>query len=118
MTRLTIPACEVREGDRLTGVGGVGVNGAYPYSNPERPGHTILYLGASVDDLLGSIALPDDALVEVERPDPDAELIERMAQAIHAADHTNGAWDEYTDDEREDYLALARAALAVVRADQ
>lgn len=112
MTRLTIPSCEVREGDRLTGVGGVSVDGAYPYSNPARPGHTILYLGAAVDDLLGSIALPDDALVEVDRPDPDAELVERIAQALAEADGSDYAMAPAA------WSTLARAALAVVRGEQ
>ena len=48
-------------------------------------------------------------------PDPDADLIERTAQAIHAADSQPFEWVIEPDRVHGKYRALARAALAVVR---
>lgn len=120
--RLTIPTREVQEGDRLTGVGGAYVTGACPHPSPNRPGRTILYLGNPDPDSVGtgSITLSDDAPIEVDRPDKDAALVERIAQAARAAYYGEGAggdavssWDTMSKATRADWVNAARAALAV-----
>lgn len=117
--KLTIPAREVKNGDRLPDLGlTITSTISYPFRDLGEEGGAdvlVLYLEGGK---AGSVHFENsDATVTVERDDPDEALIERIAVAIHAADHTNGAWDEYGDDERDDYLTFARAALAVVRAD-
>lgn len=62
--------------------------------------------------------VPADRLAEVVLPDPDAELIEAMARAMHADDLGSGSvppWGDLTDRTCDLYRANARAVLAVVR---
>lgn len=74
---------------------------------PSEPGHQ-----------LGALPLFDNETYEVERPeppDPDAELVEVMAEAIRADDDASDGWHETTDSIRADYRSNARAALAAAR---
>ena len=74
---------------------------------PSEPGHQ-----------LGALPLFDNETYEVERPeppDPDAELVEVMAEAIRADDDASDGWHETTDSIRADYRSNARAALAATR---
>ena len=74
---------------------------------PSEPGHQ-----------LGALPLFDNETYEVERPeppDPDAELVEVMAEAIRADDNASDGWHETTDSIRADYRSNARAALAAAR---
>ena len=48
-------------------------------------------------------------------PDPDAELVEKMARGIRAVKGYEDPWDNVVEDLRENYRVSARAALAVVR---
>ena len=78
---------------------------------PSEPGHQ-----------LGALPLFDNETYEVERPeppDPDAELVEVMAEAIRA-DNAMGrrrrlTGPETTDSIRAAYRSNARAALAAAR---
>ena len=47
--------------------------------------------------------------------DPDADLIEAMARAGHAAVESPLAWEDRSEPFRDEYRDVARAALAVVR---
>lgn len=74
---------------------------------PSEPGHQ-----------LGALPLFDNETYEVERPeppDPDAELVEVMAEAIRADDDASDVWHETTESLRADYRSNARAALAAAR---
>ena len=79
---------------------------------PSEPGHQ-----------LGALPLFDNETYEVERPeppDPDAELVEVMAQAYRSYNYASncpasGSWDETTDSIRAAYRANARAAIAAAR---
>lgn len=79
---------------------------------PSEPGHQ-----------LGALPLFDNETYEVERPeppDPDAELVEVMAQAIRSYNYASncpasGSWDETTDSIRAAYRSNARAAIAAAR---
>ena len=74
---------------------------------PSEPGHQ-----------LGALPLFDNETYEVERPeppDPDAELVEVMAEAIRADDDASDGWHETTDSIRADYRSNARAAIAAAR---
>ena len=48
-------------------------------------------------------------------PDPDAELVEKMARGVRAAKGYEDPWSDVDEDLRENYRVSARAALAVVR---
>ena len=48
-------------------------------------------------------------------PDPDAELVEKMARGVRAAKGYEDPWFDVDEDLRENYRVSARAALAVVR---
>lgn len=48
-------------------------------------------------------------------PDPDADLVERMARALLAFDLPNGRWEGWGEDVQERYREAARAALAAYR---
>lgn len=67
---------------------------------------------------LGALPLFDNETYEVERPeppDPDAELVEVMAEAIRADDDASDGWHETTDSIRAAYRSNARAAIAAAR---
>lgn len=114
--RLTIPTREVQPGDMIPALGvRVAINtdtalrGRILYFGPDDPSQCI-----------GSVYLNPDTLVEVDRPDPDASLVERMAQAARAAYYGEGAggdavssWDTMSKATRADWVNAARAALAV-----
>ena len=75
----------------------------------------------------GGTTLPADLPLNVQRPDPDAELVEVMARAIRdayaerilsdswAERILSDGWDDMTDKGRENVRSDARAALAAAR---
>ena len=48
-------------------------------------------------------------------PDPDTDLVERMARALLASDPPNGRWEGWSEFVQERYRKAARAALAALR---
>lgn len=102
--KLTIPAREVKNGDRLPDLGlTITSAGTYRPIRGEQP-YVVLYLGGGK---AGSIHVDPDATVTVERDDPDEALIERIAAAIGDGISINaGYWRQ-----------IARKALAAMRAD-
>ena len=51
----------------------------------------------------------------LDRPDPDAPLIERVAEAIYDSDERSDAWSSTSDSAKDAYRDNARAALAAIR---
>ncbi len=113
---LTIPARDVQRDDIIPALGGLTVTSIIMPTSATRHEVTLLFNGGH----RGGVYLDPDSLVTVERTDPDAPLIERMAEAIHFADDADnpGIWMDHPDGNREGYRDLARAALAVVRAEK
>lgn len=111
MTTITIPARDLQRDDRFDFCGRPSVVDFIS----DAPASTGIYFSTEGGD--GTVWVTPDTLVTVDRPDPDADLIERIARALTGADGT-AATDYLTDSQRKYWSKLARAALAVVRADQ
>lgn len=106
MPTITIPARDLHEGDEviLAGIPGYRVS-AYIVAAAalylERDGHAGV---ATIYDL------HPDATVTVDRPDPDAEVVEAMAISL-----ASSFGSVYTDETASRWLTNARAALAAYR---
>lgn len=108
--KLTIPARDVRNGDRFMFADTPAVAPMDAFDVPANaPRSCGLYLDLPHGS--GTFWVEPDAPVTVERDAPDAALIERMAEALETA-------DQLSDDGKAPYATLARTALAVVRAEQ
>lgn len=86
----------------------------YEYGGDRAAEQRTVDMTADVDHYL----VPADRLSDLILPDPDAELIEAMARAMHADDLGSGlvpTWGDLTDRTCDLYRANARAVLAVVR---
>lgn len=109
MSTLTVAAKDLAKGDLVTLSGEpFGVILATTFAH--EPGMVTVYLCNQNGKQVGALGIGEDRLLSVDRPDPDAELIEVMARAIKADDNDRGRWvaDEY-------YTSNARAALAAAR---
>ena len=93
MPTIQIPVTEVRKGDVID-IAGVKFTVGYDY-DPDYP-HSVFTEGNG-----GIISFPAGATITVDRPEPDAELIEAMLSA----------WGEMDECDTEDM----RRVLAVVR---
>lgn len=113
MTTLTIPAREILPGDVLT-IAGLPFTVAHSVTLGRE--HMVTVKGSSGRN--ADIYLAPELPVTVDRVDPDAELVEKVAEVIFAADCTNIEWGDYPDEERDTYRDMARAALAVIREAQ
>ena len=74
--------------------------------------------GVSSCHLSWSIEPPRRGTAEwylLDRPDPDANLIERVAEAIYDSDDRSSAWSCRGDSVRDAYRNNARAVLAAIR---
>ena len=110
MATITIPAREVKKDDVID-------FGGQPFTVAETDLHPdqylcrgLLYLRGSIHGLgyTSSITIDVGTPLNVQRPDPDAELIEVMARAIDRR-----GWDESAEVFNE--MDAARAALAAAR---
>ena len=73
------------------------------------------------DWVVGYEAAPTTPCYLVHRddlPDPDADLVERMARAIFASYLPDGYWGNWGEDVPEHYRTAARAALAAYREEE
>ena len=73
------------------------------------------------DWVVGYEAAPTTPCYLVHRddlPDPDADLVERMARAIFASNYPNLRWESMGEDTQEHYRKAARAALAAYREEE
>jgi len=98
MTTITIPASEVKAGDRLT------ILGIDVVVERDAVAHTADGQ-VRIDWPKGFFWVLSESPITVTRPDPDAELIEVMAKAI----------EESADLFREGWVEEARAALTAAR---
>ncbi len=117
MSSIIIPAREVKAGDVID-------FGGQPFTVAETDLHPdqylcrgLLYLRGSIHGLgyTSSITIDVDTPLNVQRPDPDAELIEVMAKAIYVSNArypTRVVWPNGATDA---YKINARAALAAAR---
>ena len=118
MPTITIPANELQPGDQIS-FGGQTVT----VRHIDKSYMVNIYVRGLYGDNLSSIIASKTLMLTVERPepvDPDADLIEAMAKAIHdtyrAVEPTVANWDDPSGVEgRDQYRHEARAALAVVR---
>ena len=120
MSTITIPAREVKAGDVID-------FGGQPFTVAETDLHPdqylcrgLLYLRGSIHGLgyTSSITIDVDTPLNVQRPDPDAELIEVMARAM--GDRLEVHWrmddfDQQTPADQENTRRDIRAALAAAR---
>ncbi len=98
-----IPPAEIKKGDVLTLTFTAGLDAAPEGVFSDGRRYHAIY--GTVCGAEQGIYLPPDTTVTVDRPDPDAELIRRIADAIAESDRQGGG-----------YLHNAHAALAVMRA--
>ena len=73
------------------------------------------------DWVVGYEAAPTTPCYLVHRddlPDPDADLVERMARAIFASYLPDGYWGNWGEDVPEHYRTASRAALAAYREEE
>lgn len=84
---ITIPAREVRKGDVIV-LAGQGFD-VTAYQHDRNRDRFTVYFHLNGDQV-GNIDLPGDLMVEVERPDPDAELAVSISRAIFDADAGGG----------------------------
>ena len=107
MTAVTMRADQVRKGDKISLT--AQVTGKVP---SQRVGAFLI----TIEDSLGreqTLRFMGLEELSVERPDPDAELIEVMAKAIHGDDDVT--WDEELDMYKDRLRVEIRAALAAAR---
>ena len=100
MTTLIIPTGEIREGDIVTLSLVVDLASTQP-TETQKGVHRAIY--GTICGREQALYLPEGVDVTVERPDPDADLIQRLIDVITSADSSADA---------------ARDCLAVVRAEQ
>ena len=111
MTTIQVLPHELKAGDRIT------LPCTIRYDNSEGDisdeGTRVFCLPD--DDSQGGFTYyaPSDQPLTVDRPDPDADLIEAMARAIVDSDVLD--WDELPERDMLGYRANARSALAALR---
>ena len=104
MTAVTMRADQVRKGDKIT----VTLDVSESFSSVNRR-----YLR---DGDERSLIVPEDSEVTVERPDPDAELIEVMAKGAYQGwPDLPLDWDDLDENQKDDERCAQRAALAAAR---
>lgn len=114
MTTIQVPLRDVQNGDILTIT--ASVDGFVHDVAGNAPLTSTIYISAK--GLHGSLCVEPEMLAKVERPDPDAELIEVMAKAI--GDRIESNWRSERFNERSPRAQRlmrddARAALAAAR---
>ena len=121
MTAVTMRADQVRKGDKIS-LGGMELD-ASPVALPDgalsetgKPGVCIATYLYSGDVQIGCVYLSADSMVTVERPDPDAELIEVMAKGAYQGwPDLPLDWDDLDENQKDDERCAQRAALAAAR---
>lgn len=110
----TIPPAEIKKGDVLTLTFTAGLDAAPEGVFSDGRRYHAIY--GTVCGAEQGIYLPPDTTVTVDRPDPDAELVERIAQALADCYDPFLTWDSMDEADRDEMREFARVALAVVRA--
>ena len=118
MPTIIMPASDLRPGDKIN-FGGNPATVQYI----DKAHAVSVYVRWLWDGNLSIISFQKALILTVERPepvDPDADLIEAMAKAIHdtyqTTESTVEEWGDASEGVRSEYRRAARAALAVVRA--